>query len=288
MPKATTPKPTLRRRVTTLLIALFALYALLLVIVIVAQNWLIFPGAAAHFGTPAVAPDPNATPAVTFTRHASDGGGKALYFQAGDPTDTTPRPAVVFWHGNGETARLRTDVAQRYNALGIHALLVEYPGYDDAPGSPSERSIVAASRDFIGELTQRPEVDPDRLIYHGFSLGGGVAGQLGKLRPPAALVLVSTFTSIPDVGPRWLVPSFVYRSTTDTREVLRTFERPLLIVHGDADSIIPIGHGRKLAAAARDAEFVTVSGAGHNDIATHSPYARAIADFLARHGFTTP
>ena len=69
------------------------------------------------------------------------------------------------------------------------------------------------------------------------------------------MILQSTFTSVPDVARRWLVPRFMVLDPFDTIEVIPTLDAPILIVHGRRDSLIPVSHGERLRDAARNARL---------------------------------
>lgn len=173
-------------------------------------------------------------------------------------------PALLFAHGNAELARDWTAAWRAVAERGFGVLLVEYPGYDEAPGAPGLESIadvMVAARDW---LAARPEVDGSRIVGVGRSLGGGAVTELARRRPLAGLVLQSTFTRVRDFARRLLVPGALIRDPFDNLDVVESFAGPVLIFHGRSDQVIPYEHGRRLARAAPDAEMVTWE-CGHND-----------------------
>jgi pimeloyl-ACP methyl ester carboxylesterase len=191
-----------------------------------------------------------------------------------------PGPLVVYAHGNGELIDFWLDRFAEPRAHGISVLLVEYPGYGRSTGSPSEESIQQAfAAGYDWALSQR-EVDARRVVGYGRSLGGGAVCALGRVRPLAALILESTFTSIDDVareafrGPAFLVPHAFANLA-----FVQSFAGPVLVLHGKLDRSIPVSHGHRLAAAARSGEL-EILPCGHNDCAR--PWSR-IAQFLAGH-----
>ena len=99
-----------------------------------------------------------------------------------------------------------------------------------------------------------------------------------------ALVLESTFTSIPDMGAQiypWLPVRLLVRTRLDSLSKIGDYGGPLLQSHGDADRIIPFDHGSRLFAAANEPKrFVTISGRDHNDPQTPE-YYQALKQFLA-------
>jgi hypothetical protein len=200
-----------------------------------------------------------------------------LLAREGDPG---PSPLLLFAHGNGE---LIDDWAETFRtplAWGVHVLLVEYPGYGRSRGRPSERTIAHVMRAAYDRAVARPEVDAARVIGYGRSLGGGAVCALARERVLAALVLESSFTSVGALAARMGWPRALVLDPLDNEAVLRGFERPVLILHGRHDPIIPPENAPSLARAAPRGELVWLD-CGHNDCPR--PWS-AIRRFLDAHG----
>ena len=173
-------------------------------------------------------------------------------------------PLMVFMHGNGELADHWVSEFDPPRAWGVAVLLLEYPGYGRAPGSPSEKSITEAARTAYDWAAADPRIDPARIVAYGRSLGGGAAGRLAVDRKVAALILESAFTSVVDFAGRFLAPSFLIRDPFDNRKALASYRGPLLMIHGRQDTIVPIEHGRELSKLVPGTRLVELN-CGHND-----------------------
>ena len=180
------------------------------------------------------------------------------------PPVSGPAALIMFMHGNGELADYWLDEFDVPRSRGFGILLVEYPGYGGAPGSPSERSITEATRALYDWAANDARVDPRRIVAYGRSLGGGAAARLTLDRPVAALVLESTFTSVSDFAARFFAPAFLIRDPFDTRKALASYRGPLLVIHGNQDSIVPFEQGKELATLVPGAQFRELP-CGHND-----------------------
>ena len=229
-----------------------------------------------YFPTPGpVPPAASVLPgAEDVTFETADGLRLAGWFvpaPPGGPADRVgrARPAVLVCNGNGGDRSMRAPLAAALSRMGLAVLLFDYRGYGGNPGHPTEEGLAADARAALGYLAGRPEVDPERVIYFGESLGAAVALRLATERPPAALVLRSPFASLAEVGRRHypvLPVSLLLRDRYDSAALAGRLDAPLLVVAGGRDQIVPAGHSRRLfEAAPQPKRLVVLDGAGHND-----------------------
>lgn len=214
---------------------------------------------------------------------AADGSSvEGWLFKSADPG---PKPLYVFMHGNAELIDDCISHADGFLQLGVHVFLPEYRGYGRAGGAPSQAAITDDLVRFVEMLAARPEIDRTRIIYHGRSLGGGVAAALTAVRPPAALVLESTFTSVASFAGRYWVPEFLCRHPFHNDDVVAQFKGPILIFHGARDDIVPVEHGRRLHALAPGSTYVEEPDGNHVDFPPDTErYLKHIREFLTGAG----
>ena len=181
----------------------------------------------------------------------------------------SPGAHVLLCHGNAGNVGDRIAHAEVLTAAGFDVLLFDPRGYGASSGTPSEAGTYRDARAARGWLVSRPGVDPDRVLYLGESLGGAVALELALAHPPAGLVLLSAFTSVSDMARlhyRAIPPPLVPDAYPSLRRIAG-LRAPLLVLHGEDDTIVPVEHGRALFDAAPGPKRLrVVRGAGHNDI----------------------
>ena len=151
-------------------------------------------------------------------------------------------------------------------ARGLGVFLAEYRGYGGLAGSPSEKGLYADGEAALAELG-RLGVPPARVVLVGRSLGSGVAVELATRHRVAAVVLVSAYTSIVDMGRTVAGPlaPLVVRDRFDSLSKIARVASPVVLLHGTRDDVVPVEMGRRLAAARPGARWVEVPEATHND-----------------------
>jgi fermentation-respiration switch protein FrsA (DUF1100 family) len=199
-----------------------------------------------------------------------------------------PRGTILFTHGNAGNISHRLDYVAMFHRLGYNTLIFDYRGYGNSSGSPSEQGTYLDAEAAWTYVTQTKHEPACRIALLGESLGGAVAAQLATRHRPAALVLASSFTSVPDLGQQlypWLPVRWLARIRYDTRAYLQQAQVPLLVAHSPQDEIIPYAHGQALYAAARAPKTFLELAGGHNDgfIFMREDWVGALRDFLARH-----
>lgn len=199
-----------------------------------------------------------------------------------------PRAQVIFWHGNGGNLSLWLEVIVQLRRRGFSVLAVDYRGYGASTGSPSERGIYRDAEAAVGEFARRFRRGGVPVIYWGRSIGSPVAASSISTARPDALVLESPMPHIRAVlrgNPILWVLSFFSSYRFPTSRFLRDYDGPLLVVHGDVDSIVPLSAGRQVFADAPTSRktFVAIPGADHNDldVVNSAAYWRAVDEFVA-------
>ena len=194
----------------------------------------------------------------------------------------------LWFHGNGGNISHRVDeMALIQQRLGVNQFIFDYQGYGKSEGRPTEKGTYRDARAALDYLHNRPDVEKDRIVYFGRSLGAAVAVELATSQPPLGMVLVSPFTSVgamarltmPFLPLHWLVGN-----RYDSLARIGRVDPPLLILHGDQDQTVPVAQGRKLFEAANSPkQFRLLAGAGHNDTysAGGAEYWDALTEFTA-------
>lgn len=178
---------------------------------------------------------------------------------------------LLWFHGNAGNISHRLSWLKRFHdRLGCHIFIFDYSGYGLSRGTPDERTLYHDARAALAYLRGRSDVDRRRIIYFGKSLGGAVAVDLAAREPPHRLIAQSTFTSLRAMARwhyPWLPTDWLVQSRYASLAKIGKVAAPTLIVHGDADDVVPVGEGQALFTAAREPKRrLIVAGAGHNNV----------------------
>ncbi|HKA43734.1 MAG TPA: alpha/beta hydrolase [Burkholderiales bacterium] len=197
------------------------------------------------------------------------------------------RGTVLFFHGNAGNISHRLDYLAMFHRLRYSTLIVDYRGYGRSTGSPSEEGTYRDAEAAWEYLRHGRLAGPGDVVIVGESLGGAVATWLAVRAGPRAVVLLSTFTSINDLGAEvyWFVPvRLLSRFGYDNLVNLGRISAPVFIAHSREDDVIPYSHGRALFEAAREPkQFLDLKG-GHNDgfVFVRDDWVAQLGAFLER------
>jgi fermentation-respiration switch protein FrsA (DUF1100 family) len=162
------------------------------------------------------------------------------------------KPTLFYLHGNAGALVHRANRVRLYRQQGYGVFMLAYRGFSGSTGHPTEANIVAdalMAYDTLAGLTPRDS----RIVIYGESLGTGVAVQVAAKRRPDGVVLESPFSSASDVAAHlypYLPVYWLLKDRFESINYIGEVEAPLLVLHGERDTIVPPGLGHKLFDAA--------------------------------------
>ncbi|MCU7798465.1 MAG: alpha/beta hydrolase [Candidatus Thiodiazotropha sp. (ex Myrtea spinifera)] len=196
------------------------------------------------------------------------------------------RATLLFFHGNAGNISHRLDSLRRFHQLGLSVLIIDYRGYGDSEGEPSEAGIYQDADAAWRYLTVTREIPAGEILLLGRSFGGAVAAYLASQHAALGVVLESTFTSAPEMAAElypWLPARWLTRFSYDTRSRLADIQMPLMVIHSRGDEIIPFSQGSALYEAANEPkQFLELNGS-HNDglMINADRYRQALNNFIS-------
>ena len=174
---------------------------------------------------------------------------------------------ILFCHGNAGNIWNRIDVIWMFHEMGYNVCLFDYRGYGKSGGQPTEEGTYLDAEAVWDWLVGVKGVVPGAIVIQGESLGGAVAAWLAERKRPGALVLESTFTSMPDMASRvypFLPARWLCRFDYNTLDRLRGVHCPVLVAHGRDDEMVPFVFGQRLYQVANEPKAFYELKGGHN------------------------
>jgi len=196
-----------------------------------------------------------------------------------------PRATLVFFHGNAGNISHRLDSLRIFNELSLSVLIFDYRGYGQSAGAPTESGTYQDALAAWRYVTESRGVQANEVVLFGRSLGAAIAAWLATQQRPGALIIESSFTSVPDMAAElywWLPARKLSRFQYATRDYVRQVECPVLVVHSPDDEIIPFRQGEAIYAAANEPKKLLRLSGSHNEgfLLTGASYVRGLEDFV--------
>jgi len=195
---------------------------------------------------------------------------------------------IVMAHGNAGNISHRYVILAALRKCGFNILIFDYRGYGRSEGVPSEEGIYIDGRTAFDYAAKLAQVDSKKIVLWGTSLGGAVAVDVASKRRAAGLILESTFTSAADMAMvhyPFFPARFLLRTELNSIEKISQINTPLLVMHGNKDSIVPFRFGKEIFDAANEQkEFFEIQGADHNNtyIIGGTAYFQRVREFILR------
>jgi len=179
--------------------------------------------------------------------------------------------ATLIWcHGNAGNISDRLYDLALLCKLPINVFIFDYRGYGRSEGSPNEKGIYLDAETAYDYMISRNDVDKNKIIIFGRSLGGAVAVDLATKRSGVGLILEATFTSAKDMAKSsfgFLPVHYIMKTKLNSIAKIRGIEIPVLVAHGTSDRTVPFKLGRQLFEAANEPkEIYEIKNADHNDM----------------------
>jgi fermentation-respiration switch protein FrsA (DUF1100 family) len=198
------------------------------------------------------------------------------------------RAVLLFCHGNAGNISHRLDSIDIFNRLGLSVLIFDYRGYGTSTGRPSEDGTYHDAEAAWRYLVDVQKKKPEKIILFGESLGGAVAAEIASRYKAGGLILMSSFTSIPELAGRlypFLPVKLLSKFHYATIEKIANITAPKLIIHSPDDEIIPFVMGRALyEKAAGPKQFLQIQG-GHNEgfLVSGNLYVQGLDAFISKY-----
>ena len=246
------------------------LYALICVFAFLAQRHILFP-----------APKPVRQPSEDAGRIIAIENGTVILYQK----PAGQNPVLVYFHGNGDQLADLAWISSSVLRMGAGFAGIEYPGYGLCAdqGKPSETAILDAAERGIRHLLEHEGLTKEQIVLGGHSLGTGVAMAMAERGFGVRVLLLSPFTSIPDIASRMfpLLPArWILKDQFDSLSRAKSVQVPVFVVHGTHDKLIPIAHSKTLVSQLSNARLLPIPRGGHKEVWSYPEATKELLAFI--------
>ena len=175
---------------------------------------------------------------------------------------------ILYFHGSSANVGSvgYNEAWAKFRRMGLGVLAVDYRGYGESAGAPSEAGLYLDAQAAYSHLTGALRVPPSRVLIYGFSLGSAVAIDLATRVPAAGLMVEGALLSVPIRGGElypFLPADLLARNRFASVDKIARVSMPKLFIHAREDRDIPVHHGRRLFELALPPSSSRRSGGGH-------------------------
>jgi uncharacterized protein len=213
------------------------------------------------------------------------------------PAQGQAHGSILFLHGNAENISTHVQLVAWLPPRGFNVFIIDYRGYGASQGEPTldgvQRDIDAAFK----TLLSRQDIDEDRIVLYGQSLGGAFALYNAAHSPYRdhlrAVISDSAFSSYRSITKekmaqlwfawplQWLPWLTLNNAFSPEKAIGKLSPIPVLIIHGEQDSIVPPHHAQRLYEAAREPrQHWIVPGAEHIQSMTMKEWQDRLEGYL--------
>ena len=155
---------------------------------------------------------------------------------------------LIFFHGNAGSLENRIHKLNHFKDMNVNFLIIAWRGFSGNSGEPSENGLYKDGKSAIDWLIKKG-ISEQKLILYGESLGTGVAVHLAQNRNFSGVILETPFTSMIDAAKTfypYIPVKLLLKDKFENYKKIKNINSPILIMHGEADQIVPFSMGKKL------------------------------------------
>jgi len=171
--------------------------------------------------------------------------------------DLINNKTILFFHGNAGNLENRIYKLNQFGDMEVNFLIIAWRGFSGNNGNPTEKGLYIDGRSAIKWLIDKG-VEEKNIILYGESLGTGVATHLSQNKDFAGVILETPFTSMTDAAKTfypYIPVGILLKDKFDNKNKVKNIKSPVLILHGEADQIVPFDMGKKIFSLANEPKY---------------------------------
>ena len=164
---------------------------------------------------------------------------------------------IVYFHGNAGTLENRIHKLNHFKDMDVNFLIIAWRGFSGNEGKPSENGLYIDGLSAINWIISQG-VKEQNIILYGESLGTGIATELAQQKKYAGVILETPFTSMADAAQKiypFIPVGLLIKDKYENKNKIKNINIPILIMHGEKDTIVPFKMGKKIYNLANEPKY---------------------------------
>ena len=191
---------------------------------------------------------------------------------------------ILFFHGNAGNLENRINKLNHFNDLNVNFLIIAWRGFSGNDGNPTENNLYTDGKSAL-EWLKNNGVDENNIIIFGESLGTGIATEIAQKGNFAGLILETPFTSMVEAAKNfypYIPVGLLLKDKYENQKKIKSINIPVLVMHGEADKIVPFWMGKKIFDLANNPKYSYFTKDDDHMMEYDSNLVSMLNDFLKR------
>jgi fermentation-respiration switch protein FrsA (DUF1100 family) len=189
---------------------------------------------------------------------------------------------IIYFHGNAGTLDNRIHKLNHFKDMEVNFLIIAWRGFSGNQGSPSEKGLYIDGRSAVNWVLKQGVIEEDIILY-GESLGTGIATELAQHRNFAGVILETPFTSMINAAKKfypYIPVNLLLKDRFENFKKIKNINSPVLIMHGEKDTIVPFTMGRKMYQLANEPKYSYFTKHDDHMMVYNEPMIKTLKNFI--------
>ena len=189
---------------------------------------------------------------------------------------------IIYFHGNAGTLDNRIYKLNHFMDMEVNFLIIAWRGFSGNQGSPSEKGLYIDGRSAVNWVLKQGVIEEDIILY-GESLGTGIATEIAQHRNFAGVILETPFTSMINAAKEfypYIPVNLLLKDRFENFKKIKNINSPVLIMHGEKDTIVPFTMGRKMYQLANEPKYSYFTKHDDHMMVYNEPMIKTLKNFI--------
>ena len=189
---------------------------------------------------------------------------------------------IIYFHGNAGTLDNRIHKLNHFKDMEVNFLIIAWRGFSGNQGSPSEKGLYIDGQSAVNWALKQGVIE-ENIILYGESLGTGIATEIAQYKNFAGVILETPFTSMINAAKEfypYIPVNLLLKDKYENFKKIKNINSPILIMHGEKDTIVPFSMGEKMYQLANEPKYFYFTKHDDHMMVYNEPMLKTLKDFI--------